>query len=50
LSFSYRQLPPTAEPRSKQSNSIPRSASTWHDAMPDDPAPITQTRSIGAGL
>ncbi len=44
LSFSYRQLPPTPEPVSKQSNAIPRAFRTWHEAIPDEPAPITQTR------
>ena len=35
LSFSYRQLPPTSEPTSKQSNGMPRAFSTWHEAMPE---------------
>jgi len=48
LSLPYRQLPPTAEPISKQSNGIPRACRTWHDAIPDDPAPITQTRRTGS--
>ena len=43
LSFMYRQLPPTADPFSKQSNGIPRAWRTWQAAMPDEPAPITQT-------
>jgi hypothetical protein len=32
------------EPFSKQSNGIPRALRTWAEAMPEDPAPITQTR------
>lgn len=43
LSFRYLQLPPMPEPFSKQSYSIPLSPSTWHEAIPDEPAPITQT-------
>src|SRR5207302_4418334 len=36
----------TCEPVSKQSNAIPRDCSTWHAAMPDEPAPMTHTRSM----
>src|SRR5262249_39656045 len=43
LSFSKRQLPPTSEPFSKQSNSTPRLCSTWHAVSPDEPAPMMQT-------
>src|SRR2546429_6476160 len=50
LSLSYRQLPPTSEPASKQSNGMPRACRTWHDAIPDDPAPMTHARPMGAGL
>ena len=46
LSLSYRQLPPTADPASKQSNGMPRASRTWHEAIPDDPAPITHTRPV----
>src|SRR5215472_8237677 len=44
LSLSYRQFPPTDEPASKQSKGIPRACRTWHDAIPDDPAPMMHTR------
>src|SRR6266496_6631083 len=50
LSLPYRQLPPTSEPASKQSNGMPRACRTWHDAIPDDPAPMTHARPMGAGL
>src|SRR5215469_8843411 len=48
LSLLYRQLPPTSEPASKQSKGMPRACSTWHAAIPDDPAPITHTRFMSA--
>jgi hypothetical protein len=41
-------LPPTSEPASWQSNPVPRACSTWHAAMPDDPAPMTQTSAMRA--
>src|SRR5438046_5856714 len=50
LSLSYRQLPPTSEPASKQSKGMPRACRTWHDAIPDDPAPMMHTRPMGAVL
>jgi hypothetical protein len=37
------QLPPTRSLASKQSNANPRSCSAFTAAIPDDPAPITQT-------
>jgi hypothetical protein len=46
LSLSYRQLPPTSEPASKQSKGMPRAYRTWHDAIPDDPAPMMHARSM----
>src|SRR5215469_14125042 len=46
LSLPYRQLPPTSEPASKQSKGMPRACRTWHDAIPDDPAPMTHARSM----
>ena len=33
------------EPFSKQSNGIPRAASTWQAVIPDEPAPTMQTFS-----
>ena len=35
--------PPTRSDASKQSNGMPRSCSSLTAAIPDDPAPITQT-------
>ncbi len=46
LSFLYRQIPPTSEPFSKQENSTPRSSRFWQAVIPEDPAPITQTRGL----
>ena len=37
------QLPPTRSDFSKQSNGIPRSCSAFAAAMPEEPAPMTQT-------
>src|SRR5262252_1489241 len=48
LSLLYRQLPPTSDPDSKQSKGMPRACRTWHDAIPDDPAPMMHTRSMSA--
>ena len=42
LSLSYRQLPPTPDPISKQSKSIPSACSTWAALMPEEPAPMMQ--------
>src|SRR4249919_917897 len=50
LSLSYRQLPPTSEPASKQSKGMPRACRTWHAAIPDDPAPMTHTWPMSAVL
>src|SRR4051794_7119856 len=44
LEFLNTQLPPTRSDPSKQSNSKPRWCSAFAAAMPDDPAPMTQTR------
>src|SRR5258705_12908425 len=38
------QFPPTRSESSKQSNGIPRSFRAFAPAIPDEPAPITQTR------
>ena len=43
LRFLNTQLPPTRSDASKQSNSKPRSCSALAAAMPEEPAPITQT-------
>ena len=45
LEFLKTQLPPTRSVFSKQSNAIPRWASALTAAMPDEPAPMTQTES-----
>ena len=37
------QLPPTRSDASKQSNAKPRSCSAFTAAIPEEPAPITQT-------
>src|SRR5215475_13762734 len=50
LSLPYRQLPPTSEPASKQSNGMPRACRTWHAAIPVDPAPMTHARTMAAAL
>jgi len=50
LSLPYRQLPPTSEPASKQSKGMPRACRTWHEAIPDDPAPMMHVRPMGAVL
>jgi hypothetical protein len=43
-------LPPTRSDTSKQSKSNPRWCNAFAAAMPDDPAPMTQTRgSSGIG-
>ena len=44
LRFPNTQLPPTRSDASKQSNAKPRSCSALTAAIPDEPAPITQTR------
>ena len=43
------QSPPTSLAFSKQSNGMPASCSCFAAAMPDDPAPITQTFGQFAG-
>ncbi len=43
LAFLNTQLPPTRSDASKQSNSKPRSCRVLAAAMPEEPAPITQT-------
>src|SRR5215469_558760 len=50
LSLPYRQLPPTSEPASKQSNGMPRACRTWHDAIPEDPAPMMHVRPMSGVL
>ena len=45
LRFSNTQLPPTRSDFSKQSNGIPRSSRALAAAIPEEPAPITHTRS-----
>src|SRR5262249_8154446 len=50
LSLPYRQLPPTSEPASKQSNGMPRACRTWHAAIPVDPAPMTHARPMSGAL
>src|SRR5262245_15717180 len=50
LSLSYRQLPPTSEPASKQSKGMPRACRTWHDAIPVDPAPMMHARPMSGVL
>src|SRR5680860_403611 len=46
LSLAYRQLPPSSLPISKQSNETPRALRTWAAAIPDEPAPMMQTRAF----
>jgi len=48
-SFSYRQLPPTADPASKTTKSRPRAASAWAAASPAVPAPTTAMRKSEEG-
>ena len=43
--FPNTQLPPTRSDFSKQSNGIPRSYSAFAAAIPEEPAPIRQTRA-----
>jgi hypothetical protein len=42
------QLPPTRSDFSNQSNAIPRWWSAFAAAMPEDPAPMTQTVDVTA--
>ena len=43
LRFPNTQFPPTRSDASKQSNANPRSCSALTAAIPEEPAPITQT-------
>ncbi len=50
LLLANTQLPPTRSDFSKQSKSMPRSCSALAAAIPEEPAPIRQTRPWSTAL